>query len=103
MTTEDAMRVVGFLLQFHPTRFALARNSQRVVVPAEAPEASCWCLLGAILVVQVRILNQPWSATSSSLLAKTREFLETPSITALWDEAYPVERAQIIAKLKSAA
>jgi hypothetical protein len=50
-TIADAVRMVGYLLEHHPTTHYWARTNKGTAVESNHPRASCWCLLGACQIV----------------------------------------------------
>lgn len=48
---RTAIRMIGYLLEYHPTHCAEARNVSRAGVKFDSPQATCWCLTGAANVV----------------------------------------------------
>ncbi len=55
MTTDEGLRIVGYLLETHGTTGAFARNAKGEGVGYRDPEAYAWCIAGALLYVGERI------------------------------------------------
>lgn len=47
-TINDVLRMAGQLLLRHPTTGAMARDTKGRVVEFDAPDACCFCVLGAL-------------------------------------------------------
>lgn len=47
-TINDVFRMAGQLLLRHPTTGAMARDAKGGVVEFDAPDACCFCVLGAL-------------------------------------------------------
>jgi hypothetical protein len=99
MTTDEALRVVGHLLEHHPTQGAWARNKMGVALPyATHPGAVCWCLSGAIQLVGLGFLHG-----SFDLHLAAFKRLESESLLHVaWDKRDPEWRAWAVERLKTA-
>lgn len=98
VTLDEALRVVGHLLEHHGTRGVLARDAYgKPVNPAENPAACSWCLLGALWVVSSR-MGLPFGALKAQAYSRTRYV----GLVTVWDFASPTVQRKILRRLQTA-
>ena len=110
MTDDEALRVVGHLLEHHPTTTAEARDRDGARTDSCAESACYWCLAGAIDVVctraagRMRMLNSDVFMRAFMLLFPGHEDggQSCRRLVQAWDLGGPEWRAQAVERLKTA-
>lgn len=98
ITIEEALCITGYLLEAHPSTGWFAHDAKGNEVPACAPEARCWCLLGALQLISYHF-DVPFY---DLLMSAERMLCLKPKIAETWDKALPARRASMIGQLKEA-
>jgi hypothetical protein len=93
---ETAVRMVGNLLKYHPTTGTYARDSSGTAVSYYAPDAECFCYMGASYRV-AGALDFSWYLIDSTC----DRVLETRMEGEVWDHATDFQRAAWADKLAS--
>lgn len=101
ITTKEAIRVVGHLLETNSTKGSMARTENGESTFYEDPQASCFCLSGAVLLVEDNILG----CKEFFLYGKVQRMLgQDPKkefLSEIWDNCSNKKRKEIVEKLKS--
>lgn len=108
VTIKEAVRIVGHLLEHHPTTGVSARNKEGEDVSSVDPEASCWCVVGAAAVTRkiVRTADD-WYLTYMDVCSEITKVLGMADIHAVmgaWEDngATDADRLAIARKLQKA-
>lgn len=95
-TVQDGLRMVGHLLEHHPTTGANARTVQlRPLIDGYSPGASCWCLEGACEAV-AKVLSLSEFDLKTAAICKVEGRL-----VSAWDYAESISRREIVRRLKA--
>ena len=101
MTENEALRVVGHLLERHATDGAYARTVDGDWVDVGDPRACCWCLEGACAVVG-GLPGAPGALGVERAAMRRLRYRASGALIRHWDRAGAAKRARIIARLKTA-
>lgn len=101
--TQDGLRMMGHLLEHHPTTYAYARNKSHYPVSGTNESAVCWCLVGASQAV-AKVLNiSSVGLRNGALKALWRDSGTNADLVNIWDSWFSTwTHAQIVERLKSA-
>jgi hypothetical protein len=105
MTYPEALRVVGHLLEHHPTTNASARDARGISVSVLDPDASRYCLTGALVLVAERFqIDVDSLFLSAARLVCGSKFLtsEASGLSFRWDRQGPGWRREAVEQLKRA-
>lgn len=96
-TTQEALRMVGHLLEHHPAVAEAAQDKQGSPVTCTAKQATRWCVVGACIAVS-RALEFP------IYVSQIEGFLNTTDAVRDWDGSgtSPATRLAIARKLQKA-
>lgn len=106
--TRNAIRMVGYLLEHHPTTGEGARDRTGNAVACTSSKASCFCILGAVKAVTCAISPDPNSINFYYQVMETIENtfpdMVWPTLVDQWEgpNTSPETRLAIARKLQQA-
>jgi hypothetical protein len=105
ITTKEAIRMVGHLLEMGSTTHNYATDESGSQVGVFDPEACRFCLSGALRLVDKMVLgNHPHNyPTNGGIYAETQSIIGcgNAALCQVWDSSTDEQRKQIIEKLKN--
>jgi hypothetical protein len=98
LSVPDGIRLLGHLLEAHPTTGAAAKDLYGNLVAESAPAAACWCYIGAQCLVSDLLA---YRGQTSPYFFQNSDEVSGIAYARQWDRASSLKRLEIARRLQN--